>query len=537
MRAPSPTRTTPVSPKTTPPQSNDEPTLSLIGPVKLVKLAPSDDTEAARYESSPESGRPTVRQKLREKVYGKKRSKKLQNTVLAPPKIPRPKLAPRVRTTAVTKTLRSQIRAIRVALRERARKAAGEGWPTDVYQQRLLLDATDPAEQKCLIDEAVESFWETTGAQTPIIYRDPQSHHHVFVTFLWRDSDARAVLLFVNRITDEKNLKDSLMKRLPHTDVWHITYRMERDWRASYCFIPSYDKKGLIDITGVHQASIRKALDRGIADPRNPVVCKNRADNALSVVELPDAPPQPWLAARPQLSCCGNVTSHRMHDGHSVWVYEPPETVRSADADNEGVPVLIMFDGDMWMRVERFHETLNNLIADGEIPPLYALLVETDDIAARWGELSEDSGVEGFVADELLSWARRRWPITDDASRIIVAGQSLGALSALWVAARRPESVGNVIAQSASLWRGSLMERADDGKASHLSGFTGRIYLECGKQEWVLLPLHRKFARMLKKGGQQQQLNYVEYNGGHDYACWRGGIADGLCWITKGWKE
>jgi hypothetical protein len=23
--------------------------------------------------------------------------------------------------------------------------------------------------------------------------------------------------------------------------------------------------------------------------------------------------------------------------------------------------------------------------------------------------------------------------------------------------------------------------------------------LECGKQEWVLLPLHRKFARMLKK--------------------------------------
>jgi hypothetical protein len=41
---------------------------------------------------------------------------------------------------------------------------------------------------------------------------------------------------------------------------------MERDWRASYCFIPSYDKKGLTDITGVHQASIRKALDRGIAD-------------------------------------------------------------------------------------------------------------------------------------------------------------------------------------------------------------------------------------------------------------------------------
>jgi enterochelin esterase-like enzyme len=81
------------------------------------------------------------------------------------------------------------------------------------------------------------------------------------------------------------------------------------------------------------------------------------------------------------------------------------------------------------------------------------------------------------------------------------------------------------------------MERTDDGKATHMEGFTGHIYLECGKQEWVLLPLHRKFARMLRKGGQQQHLNYVEYNGGHDYACWRGGIADGLRWVTKGWSQ
>jgi enterochelin esterase family protein len=397
-----------------------------------------------------------------------------------------------------------------------------------------LVDACDTTVQQCLIDDVVESFWETKGAQTPIIYRDPQSRRHVFVTFLWRDSDARAVLLFVNRITDEKNLKDSLMKRLPHTDIWHITYRMERDWRASYCFIPAYDKKSLADITGVHQVSIRKALDRGIADPRNPVVCKNRADNALSVVELPDAPRQPWLAARPQLTCCGNVTSHRMHDGHSVWVYEPPETVRSADVDNKDVPVLIMFDGDMWMRVERFHETLNNLIADGEIPPLYALLVETDNIAARWGELSEDSGVENFVADELLPWACRRWPITDNPARIIVAGQSLGALTALWTAAKRPDCVKNVIAQSASLWRGSLMERLSDDD-SPLHGFDGRIYFECGKQEWVLLPLNRRLARLLKAQGANHR--YVEYNGGHDYACWRGGIADGLRWITKGWTK
>jgi enterochelin esterase family protein len=446
--------------------------------------------------------------------------------------------------TTVTEPLKSAIRKIRATFKKRAREAAGEDWPANAYRQQLLLDASDPDEQKRLIDEAVYDFWATTGACTPIIVPDPQSRRHAFVTFLWRDDKADAVLLFANRITDEKNLIESIMERVKRTDVWHITYRMRTDWRASYCFITAYGKKSVSDITGVHQTSIRKALDRGLADPRNPLACKNRAGNTLSVAELKDAPPQPWLDVRPDVPS-GKVTSHKLVDGHIVWAYEPPATrkkqqpkgvVKNTAADTEA-GVLIMFDGDMWMRTEHINETLDNLIAAGEIPPIYALLVETDDIAARWEELSEDSGVEGFVADELLSWARRRWPITDDASRIIVAGQSLGALSALWVAARRPESVGNVIAQSASLWRGSLMERSDDGEATHLEGFAGRIYLECGKQEWVLLPLHRKFARMLKKGGQQQQLNYVEYNGGHDYACWRGGIADGLRWITKGWTR
>jgi enterochelin esterase family protein len=423
------------------------------------------------------------------------------------------------------------VRAIRAKFRQRAIEIAGEQWPAAVHQQNRLIAATDTAKQQRLINAAVDDFWAHTARQTPVIIPEPASRHHALVTFLWRDRRARAVLLFANRITDEKNLKESLMTRIGHTDVWHITYRMETDWRASYCFIPCYDKKGLADITGVHQTSIRRALDRGLADVRNPLQCKNRAGNVLSVVELKDAPPQPWLGCRSH-AAYGNVSSHGLSSGHTVWVYEPPYAHGEGDGQDAGV--LVMFDGDMWMCTERFNETLDNLINAGRIPPLYALLVETDNIAARWDALSEESGVEGFVADNLLVWARKRWPITCDPSRTIVAGQSLGALSALWVAARRPESVGNVIAQSASLWRGSIMERPNNGRASCLGTFTGRLYLECGRQEWALLPLHKKFARMLAKDGCTY--NYVEYNGGHDYACWRGGMADGLCWVTDGWK-
>jgi enterochelin esterase family protein len=447
---------------------------------------------------------------LRERRYGKERPKNMATPPLTPPKVPRLEPAPRVKTTAIA-PLKAQLRKIRAACKE---QNAGD----DLCQER--------------VNSAVAQFWSTTAQQTPIITPDPKSKKHALVTFLWRDDKARAVLLFANRITDEKNLEESLMKRIPGTDVWHITYRMETDWRASYCFIPCYDRKSVSDITGVHQVSIRKALDRGKADPKNPLSCQNRAGSTLSVAELKDAPPQPWLGIREQTANRGTVTSHRLSDGHTIWAYEPYAATDIERRQDKGA--LIMFDGDMWMCTERFYETLDNLIDAGRIPPLCALLVETDNIDQRWQELNEDSGIEEFIAGDLLTWAREHLSISNDPDRIIMAGQSLGALTALWVALKHPESVRNVIAQSASLWRGSLLERLGDAEDPLLQSLKGRAYVEVGRQEWVLLPLHRQLAGLLDKS--TAEYNYVEYNGGHDYACWRGGIADALCWITDSWK-
>jgi enterochelin esterase family protein len=392
-----------------------------------------------------------------------------------------------------------------------------------------------------LMGEAVEWFWESVAARTPVITSDEQSDEHSIVTFLWRSEDARSVLLFINRITDEKNLEDSLLRRVPGTDVWHIAYRMKTDWRASYCFLVSYGKEKIADITGFDQVSIRHALDRGLADPRNPETCVNRARNTLSVVELADASPQPWLKARPETTRRGVVSSHTVQD-RLIWLYEPPapddspqETSRSEpdSAPEVGLPVVVVFDGDMWARGEMFPETLNNLINDGRIPPMYALLIESSDIQARWDELRDGAGIEYFIADELLPWARRHHPITKDPARVIVAGQSLGGLTALWTALRVPDQIQNVIAQSSSLWRGVLMDALEDPDTTLLQGFEGRIYMEVGTQEWVLLPYHQRLAKLLEQSGVDRK--YVEYNGGHDYVCWRGGIADGLCWICDGW--
>ncbi|MDR1083118.1 MAG: DUF3327 domain-containing protein [Coriobacteriales bacterium] len=426
-----------------------------------------------------------------------------------PPKVPRPTPIPLV-SSPVIRSLKRKLRRLRTDMR------AGE-----IAEQ----------EYARLLDEEVERFWGTTAKQTPIITPASKSKDHAIVTFLWRDAEASSVLIFINRITDEKNLKDSLLRHISGTDVWYIAYHMESDWRASYCFLPCYGKDKVVDITGFQQSSIRQALDKGLVDPRNPEQCINRIRNTLSVVELKDAPPQPWLKARPEIAGRGVVSSHTV-EGHLVWLYEPPFI---DGACRENVSAIIVFDGDMWARGEMFPETLNNLISDGRIPPMYALLIESSDVATRWEELHEDAGIEYFIKNCLLSWARKHYPITSDPTRLIIAGQSLGGLTALWTALRLPDQIQNVIAQSSSLWRGSLMDTLEKPSNPYLRGFDGRIYMEVGRQEWVLRPYHQKLSKILERNNLD--IKYVEYNGGHDYVCWRGGIADGLCWIADAWKE
>jgi enterochelin esterase family protein len=91
---------------------------------------------------------------------------------------------------------------------------------------------------------------------------------------------------------------------------------------------------------------------------------------------------------------------------------------------------------------------------------------------------------------------------------------------ALRTALERPEAVGCALAQSPSLWQRELV--MPEAGTSRLP----KVYLEVGSQEWVLRDPARRLAAALQHAGAP--IRFFEFNGGHDYACWRGGIADGL---------
>ncbi|KLN33285.1 hypothetical protein FB00_18430 [Cellulosimicrobium funkei] len=363
-------------------------------------------------------------------------------------------------------------------------------------------------------DAVVELFWAQTARATPVV--EPAGPGEAVATFLVRDPDARAVLLFVNRLTDERDLAASLMARVPGTDVWHLAYRMGSAWRASYAVLAHHDA-GPPPWDAPDQAALRRALDvAGRPDPRNLRTCRNRAGRVQSVVELPDAPPQPYLEPRPEVAR-GRVVEHTAPGGRRAWVYEPPVP------EGTVTDVVLVLDGDAWTGPQDLATTLDNLHHDGAVRPLRAVLLDAGSRERRWADLDGGGDVDAYLAHDLLDWARARFPVRPGRGAVSVAGQSLGALTSLRVLAAHPDRVGTAISQSASLWQG------DPSAGLTPDALAGtRAWVEVGRQERVLRPDHPAAVARLRAAGCV--VAYREYDGGHDDACWRGGIADALAW-------
>ncbi len=431
-----------------------------------------------------------------------------------PPKLPRPQRAP----LATSPTLAAM-------------------------HQRLL-------ERPQLASQLQAQLWQQ-ATSTPLLEADPTQEGKYLVTFMWRGA-AHNVLLFVNRLTDEKNLADSYMRRLPGTDTWYLTYRMDGDWRASYCFLPAPTAAQAPWLQG-SQVRLRQALDGGLPDPHNPVTCTNRRGFVQSVVSLPLAPAWPlgqWpvfsddaagagrfdgggLGAGRDDADAGRLNAGRLDAivdlealGRQIWVYTPALIDRA-----QSWPVLLVLDGEVWLKRHHLHLALAQLMDAGLIAPAYIVFIDSGGTEQRWQELG-DSDFGGYLSGQLLNWLKAHYAISPKPAERVVIGQSLGALTVLRTLVGYPQLIGSGISQSASLWQevffGEL--NALDATQTPLAGT--RAWIEVGSQEWILAPLQPKAVCQLREAGMQ--VKDMVYNGGHDYACWRINLASALMHLLPG---
>ncbi|WP_320774146.1 enterochelin esterase [Streptomyces sp. CRN 30] len=377
--------------------------------------------------------------------------------------------------------------------------------------------------------DGTEEFWTEVGRLgTPLVGPDPRGDPgHRAVTFLWRGTPAtRAVELLPNKLGDPRAPEGNLMENAPGTDVWHLTLRLRHDWRGTYDVHPDEGDPGLVPGTPDYWRRLRA---RPRTDPFNPRVLPRRwGGGPVAYAELPGAPDASGWRPRPDVAR-GTLTEHRVPcalpgGDRRVWLYAPPGARRPAD----GLPVLVLLDGEHWGPRLGLRHLLDNLIADGRIPPLAAVLPEAVDEPTRWAELSCRPEYVAHLADELLPWAAGHLPVTADPARTVVAGQSLGGLTAAYAAVAAPHRFGNALVQSGSFWW-PAGEHAEwlTGALARAPRLPVRFRLSFGEQEWVALPAARRLRDTLRTRGYDDS-SYREFNGGHDYLCWRTELADGL---------
>lgn len=372
-----------------------------------------------------------------------------------------------------------------------------------------------------------DAFWTAiaTGG-TPLV--EPLPDGNVLVTFLARGAE-RNVRLLAAPSGDHEELD-----RLGTSDVWFRSFSVPTSTRMSYQL--AYD---VPEFAGAARDRRLAILATAKADPlnRNPWP-ENAADayGQSSVLELPDAPAQPWNGdqGNPKGSLSTfTFESTALGNKRDITLYRPP----GFDPANPANVLLLVFDAKDYLDKVGTPFILDNMIAKGVIPPVAAAFIANPDRAARARELPGNDVFADTLANALLPRIAAETGMTPDPARTVLAGSSYGGLAAATIALRHPERFGNVISLSGSFWwspPGTPKERSEyvASQAASSARVPVRFFLSAGLFEVAkggtggILETSRHLRDVLEAKGYEA--TYREYAAGHDYLAWRGILAEGL---------
>ncbi|MGP5478726.1 alpha/beta hydrolase [Pseudomonas helleri] len=367
-----------------------------------------------------------------------------------------------------------------------------------------------------------QAFWKDREQQgTPLVEALADSPNERLVTFLWRGARQNV------RLFGSPSGGHDALQRLGDSDVWYATYRVPSSARLSYQLAPDVPEAG----------DRRTLLATAQRDPLNPHSFGNQKYEpslTRSVMELPDAPPQPWLNKRAHVAPGSvereSLKSEILGNTRDVYVYRPAGW-KNID---QQPGLLVLFDAHAYTRQVPTPTILDNLIADGLIPPTAALIIANPSDETRPVELPPNADFARFMAQELMPWAKQQGLATD-ARHTVVAGSSYGGLASAWLGLQHPELFGNVLSLSGSYWW-SPPNTEDQWLARQYAASPRlplRFYLQAGLFEDKsgspgagILDSNRQLRNVLQAKGYP--VEHVEYASGHDYLQWRGSLACGL---------
>jgi enterochelin esterase family protein len=323
-------------------------------------------------------------------------------------------------------------------------------------------------------------------------------------TFVWRGRSTPQLIGDFNEWGGEEGVVSAPVEMTESKPgVWTHTLALPQDAYIEYCFLHN---------------------GRRVLDPLNPHATPNGVGDRNNYFYMPGAAPTP-LALRQRGTPRGEVTRYTVEAGdlivggkRTVYLYQPPVT--------EPCPLLVVLDGQDYLRRARLPVIVDNLIAPRRIRPVALALVNSS-APARFVEYACSDATLSFLTQVVVPFARARLRLADvgqGTNAYGIVGASMGGLMALYAAVRAPEVFGCVLSQS-----GAFSVPNHDFVVFDLVRHTDpkslRIWMDAGKFEG-LLDCNRRMHHLLTEKGYQ--VTYREYSGGHNYPAWRDDLPHGL---------
>ncbi|MEV2246629.1 alpha/beta hydrolase-fold protein [Streptomyces sp. NPDC049970] len=344
-------------------------------------------------------------------------------------------------------------------------------------------------------EPGAEAFWAT--ARTPAYLRA---------------EDGGWVALFLRRgpaasVGFESWSDPVPLRRWADTDCWYAQVRMPARLRVTYRFLTE---------------------DGAYADPLNPA----GAGGDRSVAATPDTPAQPhW----PDIGADDVLPLPRTRLRWASGRLGGRRTVRVHPVGGGG-PVVLLLDGDDWLYLHPAMTAFEAAVAEGGMPPVTLVFLPAGDRRAEFGC---DPGLWEAVRDELLPLVAESG-VPADPGRLVVAGQSLGGLSAMYAALEFPDLVSGVACQSASFWwtpgamdlpdplagpvGGAVAARLREG--ADLTGL--RVAFDVGEHEKRMLPHCEQVETLAARAGASVRISRSPSE--HDRAGWRHALLRDVAW-------
>jgi enterochelin esterase-like enzyme len=356
-------------------------------------------------------------------------------------------------------------------------------------------------------DEAIDNFVRSN--ELPLA--DPLG-----VTYLYRgDADAVRLRHFAFGLPHSQPLH-----RVEGTALWWLRLSLPAGSRIEYKFEIDH---------GGHT--------RWILDPLNP----RRAEDPFGANSVCSA----FGYSRPEFTLPNpqsrqgtldeiQLASTAFGEPRTVRVYLPARFRRRRQ-----YPLLVVHDGDDFLRFADLSAVLDNLVHRLEVEPMVVAMTQSPD---RLREYAGDARHGEFIARELVGALERKLPLRSTPTSRALMGASFGAVATLHTAWTHPNVFGNLILQSGS-FAFSDVGQHERGEAfdpvvrfmntwrDQPGNLAERLYVSCGIYESLIWENRALVAFLQDKG---PDIRYREVRDGHNWENWRDRMQDALGWLLPG---